>query len=199
MSGRGELDLQNRGGLNRRNFSILLGSFVSAFVFNDRAFGGSNRRSTVTSAGEEEISHSCETIHQTVAFKASRKRVYEALTDEKQFDKVVKLSMAVKQAGEALGNKPTQIAREAGGVFTLFGGHIVGRHLELVPGERIVQAWRVVDWEPGVYSIARFQLVDEGSGTKLTFDHTGFPNGRGAHLAAGWKGNYWEPLAKVLT
>src|SRR5262249_27528325 len=148
-------------------------------------------------AGDEEVSRSCETIHQTVVFKASRKRVYEALTDEKQFDKGVKASAAI-QSGMSLGNKPTQIAREVGGTFTLFGGHIVGRHVELLTDTRIVQAWRVATWEDGVYSIARFELSDQGSGTKLVFDHTAFPNGQGEHLASGWKGNYWEPMEKLL-
>lgn len=192
MNGKGQLDLQHGAALSRRKFSIVLGSFVSGFALCKPAFG------SAVSGGEEEISHSSESIHQTVVFKASRKRVYEALTDEKQFDKVAKLSAAVAQAGMALGNKPTQIAREVGGTFTLFGGHIVGRHVELVPGERIVQAWRVATWETGVYSIARFQLAEEGSGTKLIFDHAGFPQGLGQHLAEGWKGNYWEPMQKVL-
>src|SRR5215475_7092508 len=195
MSGQEALDLQNCAQLGRRKFSILLGSFASAFAMGKPTLAG--HRTTEILAGGEEVSHSCEVIHQVVAFKANRKRVYEALTDEKQFDKVVKLSAAV-QSGESLGNKPTQFAREAGGPFTLFGGHIVGRHVELVPGERIVQAWRVATWEVGVYSIARFQLAEEGAGTKLTFSHTGFPNGQGQHLASGWRGNYWEPLAKVL-
>lgn len=192
MNLQGKLDLRHGAGLGRRKFSIVLGSFVSGFALCKPAFG------EAMPGGEEEISHSCETIHQTVAFTASRKRVYEVLTDEKQFDKVVKLSAAVAQAGMSLGNKPTQIAREAGGSFTLFGGHIIGRHVELVPGERIVQAWRVATWETGVYSIVRFQLVEEGSGTKLIFDHAGFPQGLGQHLAEGWKGSYWEPMQKVL-
>ena len=42
------------------------------------------------------------------------------------------------QAGASLGNQPTQISPELGGSFTLFGGHIVGRHLELLPDTRIV-------------------------------------------------------------
>jgi activator of HSP90 ATPase len=56
----------------------------------------------------------------------------------------------------------------------------------------------VVYWDPGVYSIAKFELVQQGSGTKITFDHTGFPQGQAEHLAAGWKANYWEPLEKLL-
>lgn len=189
--------MSERTVLSRRNFSVLLASCVSTFAMTGIALGrGKAVGGNVP--GEEEISHACETIHQTVAFKASRKRVYETLTDEKQFDKVVKLSAAMQSAGMALGNKPTQITREVGGTFTLFGGHILGRHLEFLPQERIVQAWRVATWEAGVYSIARFQLSDQGSDTKLVFDHTGFPNGQGQHLAEGWKLNYWEPLGKVL-
>ena len=41
---------------------------------------------------EEEISHTAESIHQEPVFKASRKRVYEALTETEQFDKVIEIS-----------------------------------------------------------------------------------------------------------
>ncbi len=147
-------------------------------------------------AAEEEISHSAESIHQEPVFKASRKRVYEALTDSKQFDKVIQLSGVMQSM--RLGDKPAEISREVGGAFTLFGGYITGRHIELLPNERIVQAWRTGSWDPGVYSIAKFELVEQGSETKIVFDHTGFPKGAGEHLAAGWKAHYWEPLAKFL-
>jgi hypothetical protein len=77
---------------------------------------------------EEELSHTAESIHQEAPFNASRKRVYEALTDSKQFNRVTQLSAAM-QSG-ALGKKtPTEIGRETGDAFTLFGGYIVGRHL----------------------------------------------------------------------
>jgi activator of HSP90 ATPase len=146
---------------------------------------------------DDEISRTAESIHQETIFKASRKRVYEALTDTEQFNKLTQLSAAVK-SGMALGSTTTKISREEGGTFTLFGGHVLGRHVELIPGERIVQAWRTADWPAGVYSIARFVLMDQDGGTKLVFDHTGFPVGQAEHLAAGWKSNYWEPLAKFL-
>jgi len=45
---------------------------------------------------------------------------------------------------------------------------------------------------------AKFELVEEGTSTRLIFDHAGFPQGTAEHLAAGWKENYWEPLAKYL-
>jgi activator of HSP90 ATPase len=148
-------------------------------------------------AAEEEISHTAEAIHQEPVFKASRKRVYEALTDAKQFDKVIQLSAAVKTGMAKAPNAP-EISREAGGAFALFGGYIFGRQLELVPNQRIVEAWRVGSWDAGIYSIARFELVEQGTGTKIVFDHTGFPKGDGEHLAEGWKINYWEPMEKFL-
>jgi activator of HSP90 ATPase len=149
-------------------------------------------------AGDEQgISRTAEAIHQEPVFKASRKRVYEALTDAKQFDKVVQMSEAMKSMTAAPKN-PTQISREVGGEFSLFGGYITGRHIELTPGERIVQAWRAGSWDPHVYSIVRFELTEDGAGTKIVFDHTGFPVGQAEHLAGGWKGNYWEPLEKFL-
>lgn len=162
------------------------------------AFGGLALSSIQAWArAEEEISRTAESIHQEAVFKAGRKRVYQALIDAKQFNKVTQLSASM-HSGITLETAPTEISPEVGGTFSLFGGHIVGRHIELVPNQRIVQAWRVVDWDPGVYSIVRFELAEQGSGTKIVFDHTGFPRGKGEHLAAGWKAKYWEPLEKFL-
>jgi activator of HSP90 ATPase len=152
----------------------------------------------VRASAEDGISNGAESIHQEPVFQASRKHVYEALTDVRQFDKIVHLSGAM-QSGMALGKKPTEISRQVGGAFSLFGGHIVGRHVELEPSQRIVQAWRVVDWNPGVYSIVKFELTEQGSNTKIVFDHTGFPVGKAQHLAEGWTANYWEPLRKYLS
>lgn len=164
------------------------------------AFGGLALCPTRASAGaEDEISHTAECIHQEPVFKANRKRVYEALTGTKQFDKIIQLSGAM-QPGMLPPefNKPTEISREVGGAFAIFGGYITGRHVELLTNERIVQAWRVGSWPPGVYSIAKFDLVEQGPTTKVVFDHTGFPSGLGEHLASGWKAHYWEPLEKLL-
>jgi activator of HSP90 ATPase len=161
------------------------------------ALGGLTMGLTEARAGaEDEISHTAESIHQEPVFKASRKRIYEALTDSKQFGKIVQLSGAM--AGMPPGAKPAEISSEVGGAFAIFGGYITGRHVELLPNERIVQAWRVGSWDPGVYSIAKFELAEQGSGTRIVFDHTGFPKGMGEHLAEGWKSHYWEPLEKLL-
>jgi activator of HSP90 ATPase len=168
-----------------------------AIIGGALAFGGLAAGSTRSWAEVEEgISRTAESIHQEAVFKASRKRVYEALMDAKQFDKIIQLS-GVMQAMH-LPDKPAEISRDPGGAFALFGGYITGRHVELVPNERIVQAWRAGSWPAGVYSIAKFDLVEQGSGTKIVFDHTGFPKGEAESLASGWKAHYWEPMQKLL-
>jgi uncharacterized protein YndB with AHSA1/START domain len=123
-------------------------------------------------------------IHFEIDLKGAPQRVYEALIDAKQF--------------AAVTGAPAEIQREAGGSFSLFGGHIQGRNVELVPNRRIVQAWRAADWPEGVYSIARFELKAQGSGTRLVFDHTGFPPELKAHLEEGWEEHYWATLRRFF-
>jgi activator of HSP90 ATPase len=181
----------------RRDFAVRVACCLSGFGVSAAVLGLSSAPAAMPSAVGETISRKEEAIHQEVVFPANRERVYEVLTETDQFHKVVLASAAMK-SGMPAGASPTEISREVGGAFSLFGGHIVGRHVELVPGERLVQAWRVVDWNPGRYSIARFELEGHGSGTRLLFDHTGFPSGQARHLADGWNENYWEPMKKFL-
>lgn len=123
-------------------------------------------------------------IHQEIDFTASPQRIYQALIDPKQF--------------AAFSGQHATIDQKAGGTFSLFNGHIIGRNIELIPNQRIVQAWRVVDWPEGVYSIAKFELQTNGPVTHLVFDHTGFPEGLHDHLADGWEEHYWSLLKKYL-
>jgi activator of HSP90 ATPase len=148
-------------------------------------------------ATDNGLTHNAEAIHQETVFKASPQRLYDGLLDAKQFQQVELLSGAMK--GTDLNAKPAKISREPGGSFSIFGDYIIGWQLELVPNQRIVQAWRETSWDPGIYSVVRFQLNPQGFGTKLVFDHTGFPTGNGEHLAIGWKAHYWEPLEKFLS
>src|SRR5882724_3906729 len=152
-----------------------------------------------STAEPDEISHSAEAIHQEPTFTASPARVYKALMDSQQFDKVIQISGVMQSDFMAKMKKPTEISRDVGGAFALFGGYIVGRHLELVPNELIVQAWRVGSWNRGLYSIVKFELTQLGAGTKIVFDHTGFPKGDAEHLAEGWHAHYWDPLKKLLS
>src|SRR5258708_36370265 len=111
-------------------------------------------------------------IRQEVVFKASPKRLYDALLDSKQFS-------------EFTGDAPAEISRDPGGAFSCFGGVITGRNIELLPDQRIVQAWRVAMWPEGLYSIVKFELRQQGSETRLIMDHVGFAQELRAHLNGG--------------
>jgi activator of HSP90 ATPase len=123
-------------------------------------------------------------LHQVIDFHAGRERVYEALLNSQQFT--------------TFSGAPAQIDRDVGGAFTLFGGLVNGRNIELVANERIVQVWRPTDWGPGVYSLVKFELLKRGSQTQVVLDHTGFPEGGFEHLNSGWKVHYWDPLGTYL-
>jgi activator of HSP90 ATPase len=123
-------------------------------------------------------------LHQEIDLKASPQRIYEILLDSKQF--------------AAFTGSAAEVDPKVGGVFSLFGGLIVGRNVELIPNERIVQAWRPGNWIPGVYSIVKFELKPRGSGTLVVLDHTGFPEGDFDTLSSGWTLHYWGPLKKFL-
>jgi activator of HSP90 ATPase len=178
--------------VSRRSFSVRIAALLPSLVaFRPMDWAGTARR-----VASDEVTYTSEAIHQEVTFRATPQQVYAALTEPRGFGRVVELSGAM--AGAPQGTATAVISPTIGGAFSLFGGQIVGRHLELVPGERLVQGWRVAGWKPGIFSIARFELSAQGSGTQLTFDHTGFPAGAGKSLASGWTEHYWQPLAKYL-
>ncbi len=119
-------------------------------------------------------------IHQEILFPGSPEKIYKALTAASEFS--------------AMTGAPAEIEAEEGGAFSCFGGKLTGRQIELVANQRIVQAWRVGPWPEGVYSIVTFTLDSESEGTKVTPDHSGFPEGAAEQLDAGWHKMYWEPL-----
>jgi activator of HSP90 ATPase len=120
----------------------------------------------------------------TADISASPDRIFHALLDSKQF--------------AAFSGLAANIDPQEGGAFSVFNGQIGGRNIELVPNKRIVQAWRPTHWEPGVYSIVRFDLQPSGSGTLLTLDHKGFPAGDFDSLSSGWREHYVERLHRFF-
>jgi activator of HSP90 ATPase len=124
-------------------------------------------------------------LHQEMALSANPTRIYKALLDAKQF--------------EAFSGSTAEIDPKEGGHFSLFGGLIIGRNVELVSDQRIVQAWRPTHWNPGIYSIVKFELNPHDSETMLVLDHTGFPEGEFDHLSYGWKSHYYGSIKKFLT
>ncbi len=123
-------------------------------------------------------------LHQEIALNATPEHIYHVLLDSKQF--------------AAFTGMPATIDPNPGGTFHTFGQLIEGRNVELIPQQRIVQAWRPTYWDPGVYSLVHIELKASSSGTTLVLDHTGFPEGDFDHLDSGWYTRYWDPLKKYL-
>jgi len=120
-------------------------------------------------------------IHQEATFPVPPERIYELLTDAARF------STLVDRRGRG--------GTTEGAWFSLFGDQVEGRQIELVRPERVVQAWRLSEWEQGVYSIVRFTLTSEGAGTRLVLDQEGYPSDLHAALNDRWGPLYFEPIA----
>jgi activator of HSP90 ATPase len=123
-------------------------------------------------------------FHAEATFPAEAAKVYELLINGAKFGDVT--GMPGKGGG-------TQ-----GAYFSLFGDFITGRQIELIPNERIVQAWRMMDWEEGAYSIVQFNFVQDGSNTKLIIDHYGYPERHHDHIITNWEPFYIAPFAKYF-
>jgi activator of HSP90 ATPase len=160
--------------------AVALGSLAVGSPFRTLAQQPVMQQKSATAANQARTS-----LHYDIDFKASPQRIYETLLDAKQF--------------AVFSGLPAEIDPTPGGAFSLFGGQIVGRNIELIADQRIVQAWRPTHWDAGVYSIVRFELKPRGSESTLVFDHTGFPAGEFDHLDWGWHHHYWEPLQKFLS
>jgi len=70
----------------------------------------------------------CKTIKQRVKFKADPATVYDLLADSRKHT--------------AFTGRQAIISRKIGGTFSIGKSDVTGINVDLVPGRRIVQAWR---------------------------------------------------------
>jgi len=136
------------------------------------------------------------TLHHEVVFPAPPSWIFAALVDAKRV--------------AALTEQPATGEPVEGAAFSRFGDRVAGRHIELIPERRVVQAWRESAWPDGHYSIARIELRGEltsslvggvellyGEGTRLVLDHAAFPESSKDDLERLWRG-YWDKILGVF-
>jgi activator of HSP90 ATPase len=175
--------VQNAGTLTRRRMVTVVSLALGGGIVSSLCPGGLNAQAMAQIPGT--VSNPNKTLlHYEFDLKAKPQRVYDALLSSKDFAEFTGL--------------PAQIDPNAGGEFSLFEGQIVGRNIELVSGQRIVQAWRPTDWEAGVYSIVRFELKPRGPEATVVLDHSGFPAGDASSLDKGWHEHYLDTLKKYF-
>ena len=165
--------------MNFTHKNIITISFLFAGIFF--------LQSSLFSQASQDSSNSI-IIHQEIDFKQTPQQLYQTLLSSKAF------SDCIAKSFHGFSTTSAKIDSTVGGTFSVFDGHIIGRILELVPDERIVEAWRVVDWPAGIYSITKFEFKQQDSGTHLIFEHVGFPQGLKEHLSIGWQQHYWDAL-----
>ncbi len=124
-------------------------------------------------------------IRQTVTFHAPPHAVYEALMDSRKHARFTQ--------------SPARISRKVGGAISAYGDYITGTNLELVPDEKIVQAWHASEWPEGHMSRVTFKLAPVPGGTRLTFTHSGVPDPFVEDIRQGWIDSYWEPMKAMLS
>ena len=124
------------------------------------------------------------TIKQSVIFKASPKAVYAVIMDAKKHS--------------AFSGSKVKMDAKVNGKFTAYDGYIEGKNLELIPGKKIVQAWRASDWEEGYYSIVEFTFTAVKNGTKMIFIHKGVPDDQYESIKQGWTDFYWVPMKEMI-
>ena len=124
-------------------------------------------------------------IRQEISIKSTPAKVYEVLTTSTRFS-------------DLSGGAPAEIDAREGGLISMFDGNIVGVNVELKRDQRVVQAWRAINWDDGIYSIVRFDLESDGDGTRIALEHSGYPDGERDHLSDGWHKMYWDPMKALL-
>ena len=123
----------------------------------------------------------CKTIKQKLKFRLSPERVYHLLVDAKLH--------------AALTGQKAEIDEQVGGRFSTRAGRVTGINVDLVPGKRVVQAWRTKEFPDGIFSMATFQLVrTKDGGTDLTLIHRGVPKELIPAVERDWRECYWEKI-----
>lgn len=122
----------------------------------------------------------CQPVHHEVEFRAKPSEVYDAYLDSRRHARIT--------------GQSAKMSRKEGGRFTAGDSYITGYNLELIPGKRIVQAWRASEWPEGDYSILRLELKAKGKGSRLIVDHVGIPDKFRDGVDQGWYEFYWNPM-----
>ena len=122
----------------------------------------------------------CKPVHHEVEFSVNPTEVYDAYLDSRRHSRFT--------------GQSAKMSRKEGGRFTAGDDYISGTNVELVPGKRIVQAWRASEWPDGVYSVLRLELKSKGKGTRMVVDHVGIPDKFRDGVDQGWYEFYWNPM-----
>jgi len=127
----------------------------------------------------------CKTIKQRVKFKADPATIYDLLADSRKHS--------------AITGRSASISTKIGGTFTLGESEVTGINVDLVPGRRIVQAWRHRRFPEGIFSMAAVTLKPTpDGGTELVLIHRGVPKDLIPETEQAWRDEVWSRMKAYL-
>lgn len=87
-----------------------------------------------------------------------------------------------------------------GGKFELFGGNVSGEYLELVPGKKVVQSWRLSQWPAGHFSKLQieFDQNDVDHVTVMRVMWEGVPVGQEEVTKKNWLEYYVKSIKQAF-
>ncbi len=94
---------------------------------------------------------------------------------------------------------PATISGKVGSNYSVHGGYISGKNLQLVKDKLIVQTWRAQGWkESDVDSTFIIHLEPKGNDVILLATHANLPDEHAGHTDKGWYDHYWNPWKQYL-
>lgn len=121
-------------------------------------------------------------IKQTYYINASIGEVWGALTNPDKINR--------------WGGGPAKMSGELGFEFSLWGGDVYGKNIEVVHGSKLVQEWFGGVWDKP--SIATFILSSKENETVINFTQTDVPDEEYKDIEQGWKDYYLGPIKDYL-
>lgn len=125
---------------------------------------------------------SMEEITKTYFIEAPIEKVWEALTDNSEL--------------EAWGADPADMSEDEEYEFSLWGGDIHGKNIEIVKPSKIVQEWFGGNWpKPSTLTI---ELEKKDHGTEVSLLHENVPEEDMDKVDEGWDDSFFGPLKEYL-
>ena len=127
------------------------------------------------------------TLVQKIVFKnTTPKALYELYMDTK------KHSVAT--------GAPAKLSDKVGGKYSVHGGYITGKNLQLVKNRQIIQTWRAMGWDKDdLDSTFIINFHPKGKDVILEMVHANVPVKHADGIKKGWNTHYWEPWKKYIS
>lgn len=122
------------------------------------------------------------TIKQRYTIRASKDKVWEALTNPEIIEK--------------WGAGPCKMSEDENFEFSLWGGEIFGKNIKVVKNKILSQKWYGGKWEKP--SILTFTLTEKDEKTTVDLLQVDVPDEEYKDIKEGWKNYYMIPLKNLI-